>query len=118
MSHGGNEDIQRQGVNAVASLMGHVMAGSDDPKIEAAKSVVASLPPEGLAAANQHLRDCRKGLADLVADSMLSPSEKIEYQKRRRTALMAASAAVLAAQAPWEAESPVSFAIRPRQIPL
>ena len=97
MSERGYEDLRVEGINAVASLMGHVAAASDEHRFEGAISVVTNLPTEGLAAGYQHLRACWDALDDPALYSMVPPDERSAYRSHRMWAIMTAFYVVKAA---------------------
>jgi hypothetical protein len=86
---GSSEDLRRQGINAVASLMGHVAAATGD-RLDASKVLVSNLPAEGLQAADEHLRMCLAALSEPDLLAMLPPRERSDFQNQRMLAIMTA----------------------------
>ena len=91
-----NWDLRREGIGAVASLMGHVAAATGD-RLDASKAMVGNLSVEGLQAASEHLKACLKALDDLEWFSMLPLDKRCDFRSQRMLAIMTAFDVVSAA---------------------
>jgi hypothetical protein len=94
--YGGNDDLRREGINAVASLMGHIAAATGD-RLDASKVMVSSLSAEGLRAADEHLRMCRDALDEPDFLAMLPVGERCAFREQRMFAIVTAFDIVSAA---------------------